>query len=72
MVDSGGEVDFGRLERVVGREVNVEEEDTPGIWALPLGLLSEYPSPLFSFQSSSTYRSHYGCLPVKLDISVSK
>lgn len=28
VVDAGGEVDLRRLERVVGRELDVEEEDT--------------------------------------------
>lgn len=32
MVDAGSEVDLGRLERVVGREVNGQEEDTTGVW----------------------------------------
>lgn len=31
MVDSGGEVDLRRLERVVGGEVNGKEEDTPRV-----------------------------------------
>jgi len=32
VIDAGGEVNLGRLERVVGREVNREEEDTSGVW----------------------------------------
>lgn len=32
MVDSGGEVDLGWLEWVVGREVDGEEEDTSRVW----------------------------------------
>ena len=67
MVDSGREVDFRRLEWVIGREVDVKEEDTSRVWALPLVFLSEHPSLFsFAFQSSSTYRSHYCCLPMKL------
>ena len=31
VVDAGGEVDLGRLEGVVGREVDGEEEDTSGV-----------------------------------------
>ena len=44
MVDSGCEVDLGRLERVIGWEVNIQEEDTSGVWTLPLVFLSELPS----------------------------
>lgn len=36
VIDSGGEVDLGRLEGVVGREVNSEEEDAPSIWRFRL------------------------------------
>ena len=32
VVDAGGEVDLGRLERVVCGEVDGEEEDTAGVW----------------------------------------
>lgn len=32
MVDSGGKVDLGGLEWVVGREVDSEEEDTARVW----------------------------------------
>lgn len=32
MVDTGGEVDLGGLERVVGGKVNGKEEDTAGVW----------------------------------------
>jgi len=32
VVDSGGEVDLGWLEWVVGREVDGEEEDTSRVW----------------------------------------
>ena len=31
MVDAGGKVDLGRLEGVVGGEVDVEEEDAAGV-----------------------------------------
>jgi hypothetical protein len=31
VVDAGREVDLGGLERVVGREVDAEEEDTTGV-----------------------------------------
>lgn len=34
VVDAGSEVDLGRLERVVGREVNGQEEDTAGVWRI--------------------------------------
>ena len=36
MVDTSGEVDFRRLERVVGWEVYGEEEDSTGIWTIAL------------------------------------
>lgn len=36
VIDAGGEVNLGRLERVVGREVNREEEDTSGVWRVTL------------------------------------
>ena len=32
MVDAGSEVDLRGLERVVGREVDCEEEYTTGVW----------------------------------------
>lgn len=32
VIDTGGEVDLGRLEWVVCWEVDGEEEDTSGIW----------------------------------------
>ena len=31
VIDACGEVDLGRLKGVIGREVNVEEKDSPGI-----------------------------------------
>lgn len=36
MVDTGGEVDLWGLEGVVGREVNVEEENASGVWRVAL------------------------------------
>ena len=39
MVDAGREVHFGRLERVIGGEVNVEKEDTSRVWTLTLSSL---------------------------------
>ena len=32
VVDARGEADLGRLEGVIGREVDVQEEDPPGVW----------------------------------------
>jgi hypothetical protein len=32
VIDAGGEVDLRGLERVVGGEVDREEEDTAGVW----------------------------------------
>jgi hypothetical protein len=32
VVDAGGEVDLWGLERVVGREVDCEEEDATRVW----------------------------------------
>ena len=40
MVDAGSEVDLGRLEGVVGREVNGKEEDTAGVRGITLVGLS--------------------------------
>ena len=39
MIDAGCEVHFGRLKRVVGREVDGEEEDTAGVWTVTLQIL---------------------------------
>jgi hypothetical protein len=36
MINAGGEVDLWWLERIVCREMNSEEEDTTGIWAIGL------------------------------------
>lgn len=36
VVDAGGEVNLGRLEWVVGREVNGEEEDASRVWRVTL------------------------------------
>lgn len=34
VIDASGEVDLGRLEGVVGREVNGKEEDTARVWGV--------------------------------------
>lgn len=39
MVDTGGEVDLGRLERVVGGEVDGKEEDTAGVGRVTLEVI---------------------------------
>jgi hypothetical protein len=36
VVDLGREGDFGRLERVIGREGDVEEEDAARVWRVTL------------------------------------
>lgn len=36
VVDASGEVDLWRLERVVGREVNVQEENAARVWRVAL------------------------------------
>jgi len=36
VVNASGEVNLGRLERVVGREVDGEEENTSGVWRVTL------------------------------------
>ena len=36
VVDTRGEVDLWGLEGVVGREVNVQEENTAGVWRVTL------------------------------------
>lgn len=43
MVDAGGEVDLGRLEGVVGREVNRKKEDTTGVRRVTLVSLAAIP-----------------------------
>jgi hypothetical protein len=40
VVDTSGEGDFGRLEGVVGREVDVEEEDAAGVGRVTLEKVS--------------------------------
>lgn len=36
VIDASGEVDLGRLEGVVGGEVNGKEEDTARVWGVTL------------------------------------
>jgi hypothetical protein len=36
VVDASGEVDLGRLEGVIGREVDSKEEDTARVWGVAL------------------------------------
>jgi hypothetical protein len=36
VVDASGEVDLGRLEGVIGREVDGKEEDTARVWGVTL------------------------------------
>ena len=36
VIDTGREVDFWGLERVIGREMDVEEEDTARVWTIAL------------------------------------
>lgn len=52
VVDSGGEVDLGRLEGVVGREVDGEEEDAPSIWRFRLQEICQPRSVACSFGMS--------------------
>lgn len=79
MVDTGFEVDFWRLERIICREVDFEEEDATKVWALVLHKASVRKESLTRRRLSrgpqsrgtgrfffSTYRTHYRCLPVKL------
>lgn len=39
MVDASGEVDLGRLEGIVGGEVNGKEENTSRVWRIALLML---------------------------------
>ena len=65
MIDSGCEVDLRWLEGVVCREVDGQEEYTALERAVTLqGLLGQCRS---QFQVH-TYRTHDGCLPVKLQM----
>lgn len=43
VVDTSGEVDLWGLEGVVGREVNVEEENASGVWRVALREVSTVP-----------------------------
>ena len=44
MIDAGGEVDLRRFERVIGRKVDGEEEDTSRVWTISLYSSCEDPS----------------------------
>jgi len=46
VVDTGGEVDLGRLEGVVCGEVDGEEEDTARVWGVTLNTVSHGVSVL--------------------------
>lgn len=50
VVDTGGEVDLRGLERIVGREVNGQEEDASRVWRVTLKQVSfpfERPTTIF-------------------------
>jgi len=64
VVDAGGEVDLRGLEWVVGRKVDVEEEDASRVWRVTLRRISIVIT--FPLSVALTYRTHDGCLPVEL------
>ena len=79
VIDAGREIDFRRLEGIIGWKVYGEEENTTRVWAITLlhATISLVPESLCHAQlqrqslrelryTGQTYRSHYGCLPVKL------
>lgn len=43
VVDTSGEVDLWGLEGVVGREMNVQEENATGVWRVTLHTISHVP-----------------------------
>jgi hypothetical protein len=63
VVDAGGEVDLGRLEGIVCREVDGQEEDTALEWRVALRSVSTFVGLL---DGDFAYRSHDSSLPVKL------
>lgn len=65
MIDSSGEIDFRGLERVVGWEVDGQEEDTALKWTVTLQNESG-PIPEKRGQEMITYGTHDRCLPMKL------
>lgn len=40
MIDAGSEVDLRGFERVIGREVDIKEENAAGVWRVPLRFVS--------------------------------
>ena len=45
VIDTGGEIDFRRLEGVIGREVYIQEEDTTRVGTITLVCVSQVPKP---------------------------
>lgn len=79
MIDTGCEVDLRRLEGVIGREVDGEEENTAGIWTVTLyrrcmsTVLSivGYDAPNLKYdvaRGRCAYGTHDRCLPMKLQL----
>ena len=52
MIDTGGEVDFGGFEWVVGGEVYRQEENAAGIWTITL--FNVLSAPLSSLSCTAT------------------
>ena len=50
MVDSGSKADFGRLERIIGRELDVEEKDATGIRGVGRAHNSRLPVELINHE----------------------
>lgn len=48
VVDPGGKADFGRLERIIGRELNVEEENAAGVGGVGRAHNGRLPVELFN------------------------
>lgn len=71
MIDAGGEIDFGWFERIIGGEVDSQEEYAARVRAIALFiLLVKSPKREGTIRDTtmrrSTYRSHDSSLPVKL------
>lgn len=67
VVDASGEVDLRGLEGVVGREVDVQEENASRVWRVALWKSVSIVSTLLKTGGGCiTYGTHDSCLPVEL------
>ena len=76
VIDASGEVNLRGLEGVVGREVDVEEENASRVWRVALleksqsvndsNLPKTGKATIRNHNRCVTYRTHDSCLPVEL------